>query len=133
MSEPLWKHPLYPRWRSMHASAYGETAEKWREVGANVPGICERWVGFSCNDDGFANFISDVGEPPEKRACLRRLDLSKDWSPENVVWSTRGKIFKLNKGGRLLGWQNWFPDEKRKQIEGKLQGNCRRWANIVKI
>jgi hypothetical protein len=44
--------------------------------------VCDRWKG----DDGIVNFLKDMGIRPSPFHKLQRLDISKDFEPDNCVW-----------------------------------------------
>jgi len=46
--------------------------------------VCERWQG----ENGFVNFMKDVGERPSDLYSLDRIDNKKGYEPNNVRWAT---------------------------------------------
>jgi len=63
--------------------------------------VCDRWLG----DDGFANFIKDIGERPSADYSIDRLDVNDNYCPENCRWASHTqqminrRMFKNNKSG----------------------------------
>ena len=46
--------------------------------------VCERWSG----EDGFRNFLADMGERPEGLS-IERKDNQKGYSPDNCIWADK--------------------------------------------
>lgn len=71
-------NPTYYLWHTMHSRCYNENAESYPNYGARGIGVCERWHDFQ-------NFYEDMGDRPDGLS-LERLDVNKDYSPENCIW-----------------------------------------------
>lgn len=73
--------------RGSRVAAYDKTYAAWTNMtqakhsGQKVK-RCERWQDFN-------NFIEDMGEVPSEKHILVRLDLEKEFSPENCKWMTK--------------------------------------------
>lgn len=73
--------PEYISWKSMKQRCFDQNHEAHeRYIGIT---ICDRWL---C-EDGFKNFLSDMGKRPKNKS-LDRIDNLKGYFPENCKWST---------------------------------------------
>jgi hypothetical protein len=84
--------PTRSVYRNMIRRCYEKTHSNYRKYGAKGITVCDRWLG----EDGYINFVSDMGEKPEGLS-LDRIDGTKGYSTENCRWTTP-RIQSINRG-----------------------------------
>jgi len=76
-------------WNGMHKRCRSAHGKNFMIYGSRGISVCDRWSG----DDGFKNFLIDMGERPSQDHSLDRIDGSKGYCLENCRWAT---IFQQN-------------------------------------
>lgn len=80
-------------WYCMVSRTTNPNNKSWKNYGGRGIDCCERWRG----ENGFLNFLEDMGKRPEGKS-LDRTDNDKGYSPENCQWMSR-RHQNLNKRG----------------------------------
>lgn len=75
--------PIYQVWSNMRRRCNDPNNPAYANYGGRGITVCERW------NSSFENFLYDVGEPPNPKDTIDRIDNSKGYEPGNVKWSTR--------------------------------------------
>lgn len=76
------RSPTYNSWRAAIERCHYERHPYYADYGGRGIEVCDRWRG----EDGFANFLADMGERPDG-LTLDRVDVHGNYEPGNCRWS----------------------------------------------
>lgn len=75
----------YKSWEGMKDRCINTKHHAYKDYGGRGITVCQNWLG----ENGFINFISDMGERPSKEHSLDRIDNNKGYCKENCRWATK--------------------------------------------
>lgn len=81
----MTKTPEYSVYKHMIARCERPSDKRFYCYGARGIKVCERWRG----ENGFQNFIADVGRRPVRGYSIDRINNDGNYEPSNCKWSTR--------------------------------------------
>jgi hypothetical protein len=76
---------------------------QYKAYGAKGVAVCDSWKG----ENGFENFLKEVGSQPFAGAGLRRLDEAGHFEPGNVTWVNTRPCRVLTHAGRSMSITAW--------------------------
>lgn len=78
--------PEYRVWAKMKDRCYNPKNNRYNQYGKRGIKVCDRWLG----EDGFSNFISDMGPRPTQKHSIDRFpnNGTGDYEPSNCRWAT---------------------------------------------
>ena len=93
--------PEYSAWLNMRNRCKNPNGDHFHRYGGRGISVCERWQG----ENGFENFLSDIGLRPSLLHSLDRIDNDGNYEPGNCRWTTRREQ-RLNQGhGKFWAWE----------------------------
>lgn len=82
----LSKSKGYSSWIGMKQRCYNVNNTHYKYYGGRGVTVCDRWLG----EDGFINFINDIGEKPFRSASVDRYpNKNGNYEPTNVRWASK--------------------------------------------
>ncbi len=77
-------HPLWRTYSDMKRRCYNEKREDYKWYGGRGIKIDDVWLG----EEGFNNFVKDMGLKPDKFYSIDRINVDGNYSPKNCKWAT---------------------------------------------
>lgn len=96
----IWRCPEYKVWAAMCERCRRAAAENYTYYGGRGIRVCRRWLG----PNGFANFLSDMGERP-KGTQLDRRNNNRNYTPSNCRWATRKEQCRNRRSNRWITYR----------------------------
>jgi hypothetical protein len=72
-------------WTDMKTRCFNSNEKAWKHYGGRGITVCDRWLG----ENGFSNFLADVGERPSPQHSIEREDVNGNYEPGNCCWATK--------------------------------------------
>jgi AraC-like DNA-binding protein len=101
----------FETWKRIKARCYNPKSQYYHLYGGKGIGMCERWLD---TDNGYKNFLEDMGRRPDDCTSIERLDADKDYSPENCIWAdwktqsrNTSQTVKYEIGGEVKCLSDW--------------------------
>jgi hypothetical protein len=100
---------IYSTWSKMISRCHNEKDKVFRYYGARGIHVCERWR------KSFKAFLEDMGDKPDARLTLDRIDNSGPYSKGNCRWATmseqrrnsRQAVIWIENAGERLPLSEW--------------------------
>jgi hypothetical protein len=86
------KSITYVSWSQMNQRCFNEKHKWFDHYGGRGITVCDDWR--SDNPEGFANFIRDMGERPNKYYSIDRKNNNSDYAKWNCRWATKSEQSK---------------------------------------
>jgi hypothetical protein len=134
--------PSHACYRAMLNRCLSPLNDHYAQYGGRGITVCDRWKG----ENGYANFIEDMGERTDLKLTIERENVNGNYEPSNCVWATRkqqGRNRRTNRevtiGGRtqcVAAWAEemgvtfasfWQRLKNEWSEEELLRPNCQPW------
>jgi hypothetical protein len=75
--------------------------KRFKDWGGRGITVCARWQG----EDGFANFLADMGKRPSLKHGIDRINNDGNYEPSNCRWAINKQQCNNKRNNRLLTFQ----------------------------
>lgn len=72
-------------WTGVKTRCFNPNEKTWPHYGGRGITVCDRWLG----EDGFSNFLADMGSRPSPKHSIERENVNGNYEPSNCVWATK--------------------------------------------
>lgn len=96
-SDLQYTRPEYTVWIQMRQRCSNPNCRVYKHYGGRGIKVCERW-------NSFKNFIADMGERPNNKYSIDRIDVDGDYCPENCRWATQTQQVQNRRCYNKLGY-----------------------------
>lgn len=76
---------IYSTWVRMKNRCNDPKDKQYKHYGGRGIKVCDRWLDYN---DGFLNFLEDMGKKPEGKYSIGRKDNDGNYCKENCRWET---------------------------------------------
>lgn len=101
LSHGMSDHPLYNTWLTMNQKTSSPHHPQYYCNGGIGIGVCEAWQ----RPMGLKQFVKDMAPRPSRKHFLTLLDMTKDYSPDNCLWSPAGSDLRKRQFGKMITWR----------------------------
>jgi hypothetical protein len=88
----------YNIWRDMIQRCTNSNYKEYKYYGGRGLTVCERWRG----ENGFINFLEDMGEPPGPEYQIDRINNNLGYYKENCRWTTAKQNSRNKRNNRFI-------------------------------
>lgn len=89
---------MHKRWSNMIQRCTNANNSEYHNYGGRGIKVCSRWRTFEY-------FLADMGEPPEGKTDLDRIDNNGDYEPNNCRWVSRSENLSNKRNNRNLTFE----------------------------
>lgn len=108
--------PEFKSWMAMKTRCLNQKEKTYPRWGGRGIKICPQWLG----DNGFKQFLSDMGPKPSISHSLDRIDNDGDYEPSNCRWATQVQQGNNKRNNVII------------EFDGKKM-TIAQWANLLGI
>lgn len=92
------KDRTYNSWMSMKSRCINPNESGYENYGGRGIKVCDRWLG----EEGFNNFLTDMGERPPNTTIDRFPDVNGNYEPSNCRWGTDDQQSRNRRNNRVI-------------------------------
>lgn len=96
------KSSEYSSWKGMKSRCLNPNHSRFKDYGGRGITVCSRWLVGDGAADGFSCFLADMGEKPDPRMTMERVNNERGYEPDNVIWIERCKQARNTRATRLV-------------------------------
>ena len=74
-------------WTGVKTRCFNSNEKTWKHYGGRGITVCGRWLG----ENGFSNFLADMGKRPSPKYSIERKNVNGNYEPDNCCWATKNE------------------------------------------
>lgn len=95
----MYQDTTYRSWQSLLDRCRNQNRRSYKNYGGRGITVCDRWNPEK--GGSFENFLEDMGEKPNKKFSIERINVNGNYEPNNCCWAS-AKVQSYNKTNTVI-------------------------------
>lgn len=101
------RHPYWQAYYDMYRRCYDPKRKDFHHYGGKGIEVCDEWICDWDSGKGFRTFVEDMGDKPEGKSEIERVDRDGNYCKSNCYWEDRKAQTNNTSQNRMIAYEGF--------------------------